>query len=78
MNKKVVDLAKKHAMLAERNASYMLFENLAVLQTKVDNKQNNCNNQQFGERLKTVVVLIDHQAKSAGDARLGKLLFIAV
>lgn len=31
MNKKVVDLAKKRAMLAERNASYMLFENLAVL-----------------------------------------------
>ena len=31
MNKKVVDLAKKHAMLTERNASYMLFENLAVL-----------------------------------------------
>ena len=28
MNKKVVDLAKKHAMLTERNASYMLFENL--------------------------------------------------
>jgi len=31
MNKKVVDLAKKHATLTERNASYMLFENLAVL-----------------------------------------------